>query len=83
LTEAMSQLSNTVRDAVAATQQNGRHPEVSPEILTLFTNSVPIGVASALINPFFASSAGFEDLDEETLIEQVINLVVPLPTEAT
>jgi len=77
LTEAITRFADTVEDAVAATQRQGRHPEVPLPILALYTNAVPTGVAMQLIDPLLVSdiTAGF---DEETLIEQIINLVVPL-----
>ena len=79
LTKAVNGFSNTVRDAVEATQEDGRHPEVSLSILALYTNAVPTGVAMMLVDPLLEMDINLDiDIDEEAMIEQVINLVVPL-----
>jgi len=76
---AMHEFTDAVREAVQASQAQGRHPDVPLEILSLYTNAVPFGAAMLMINPLLSSDhpdlAGY---DEEDLIKQVINLVVPL-----
>jgi hypothetical protein len=45
----------------------------------LYTNAVPVGAAMLLINPLLSSDhPNLQAFDDEELIEQVINLVVPL-----
>lgn len=71
----------TVRDAVEATQDSGRHPEVNPMVLSLYTNAVPFGVAMLLNNPSFSADAQSNDL--ESFVAEVIELVVPIRNRAT
>ena len=78
LVEAMSRFQETVREAVADTQQDGRHPDVPLHILTLFTNAVPMGAALLLIDPLLGATNVEDDSTRETLIAGVIDLVVPL-----
>jgi hypothetical protein len=76
---AMREFTDAVRDAVQASQAQGRHPDVPLEILSLYTNAVPFGAAMLMINPLLSSDhPDLVGYDEEDLIEQVINLVVPL-----
>ena len=77
LKDAIDRFSDTVRDAIAATQREGRHPDVPLSVLTLFTNAVPTGAAVLLIDALTGSEIE-PDLEQDALIEQVINLVVPL-----
>ena len=77
LKDAIDQFSGVVRDAVAATQAAGRHPDVPLSVLTIFTNAVPTGAAVLLVDTL-ADSMRAADFDEDRLIEQVIDLVVPL-----
>ena len=61
-----------------ATQREGRHPDVPLSVLAIFTNAVPTGAAVLLMDAVV--DIGIDPkLDQETVIEQVINLVVPLP----
>ena len=81
LLDAMQQFADTVRDAVAATQAAGRHPDVPLPLLTLYTNAVPTGAAILLVDPLLQNDAdawGLGDVDEDTMIERIIDLVVPL-----
>ncbi len=78
LMSAIRRFSDAVRSAVEATQQDGRHPEVPLPILTMFTNAVPTGAALLLVDPLLRREVE-ADVDQEALIEQVIDLVVPLP----
>ncbi len=78
LTEAIALFAGVVRDAVENTQREGRHPEVALPILALFTNAVPTGAAMLLIDPLLGDELLPEE-EQEIMIEQVINLVVPLP----
>lgn len=79
LTRAMTQFGDTVGAAVEATQKAGRHSDIPLPILTLFTNAVPTGVAILLIDPLMEGDirAGATE-NQDALIEQVINLVVPI-----
>ena len=79
LTDAIREFTESLELAVEASQLEGRHPGVAPAILSLYTNALPIGVAMLLINPLLsAEHPQLEDYDQEALIEEVINLVVPL-----
>ncbi|MBL4679133.1 MAG: TetR/AcrR family transcriptional regulator [Pseudomonadales bacterium] len=80
LIEAMRQFTQAISDAVAATQTIGNHPGVPLEILSIYINAVPFGAAMFLIDPFLThyEQSEIQDMDEEILIEQLINLVVPL-----
>ena len=64
--------------AVSAAQVAGRHPTVNLWLLTLYTNSVPFGCAMLLSNDLLALDPPV--IDQEQLIEDLIGLVVPLPT---
>ena len=65
-----------VRDAVIATQATGRHPDVSTDVLTLYTQSVPWGAALLLASPRTQLPESEAELDK--LIAQIIELVVPI-----
>lgn len=72
---AMAPFRQTITDAVAATQEEGRHKDVPLHLLTLYTNSVPYGLGSLLTqNPEYENLTEAE-LDE--LIADLIELVVP------
>lgn len=60
-----------ITDAVAATQAEGRHPDVPLMLLTLFTRSVPYGLASLLAGTELSD----QKLDE--MVADLIELVVP------
>ncbi len=76
LLEAQNEFRETVRRVVVETQAEGRHPEVDSTILNLYTNSVPFGLASMLINVPAVEQPGEVDLD--VLIADLIELVVPV-----
>ena len=80
LAKAMQSYRKTLLDACGYTQEEGRHPGVPLPLLSLFTNAVPFGVAISLMNPLGGDQESL-DYDEDEIIEQIINLVVPL-TEA-
>ena len=79
-TNASNQFTETIREAVAATQANGYRSDVPLEILVLFTTTVPFGAAMLLNNPLqtHAQLPDIYNMDEEVLIEQLTNLVVPI-----
>lgn len=80
LKQAIEKFARTLEEAVAATQAEGRHPNVSLEVLTLFTNAVPTGAALLLMGSIAPHDGSDEDLD--ALIEPIINLVVPVSDSA-
>ena len=82
LRSAIEQFTLTVRKQTEATQRDGRHADVPLSVLSIFTNAVPVGAAVLLIDSLLGPAPGSE-LDQEVLIEQVINLVVPLPGDGT
>ena len=75
LRQAIDEFQRTVRDAVVATQRDGRLPHLDPAIATLYTNSVPFGLAMSLKNPLFGTDLSERDVDE--LVANLIELVVP------
>jgi len=77
LLDALASFRRTIREAVAATQQAGRHPEVSLDVLSLFTNAVPMGAAMMLASPSH-SNATLAAADQERLVDELIELVVPI-----
>jgi AcrR family transcriptional regulator len=66
---AMTRFRQAITSAVAATQAEGRHPGVPLTLLTLYTNSVPFGLASLLSNRFD------EDLSDDQLDEMIVDLI--------
>jgi AcrR family transcriptional regulator len=70
-------LHSVIESAVKAAQIAGRHPDTNLSLLTLFTTSVPFGCAMLISNSLmdFDIEPGVED--QETLIADLINLVVP------
>ncbi len=79
LKDAMQDFTAGVRVEIEAAQAQGRHADVALPILSLYTNAVPFGAAMLLINPLLSvEQPNIEAYDEERLIEEVINLVVPL-----
>ena len=77
LNDAVDNFSDIVRSAIEATRRAGRHADTSLEALTIFTNAVPIGAAIVLSDSLLARLMPTE-MEEEALIAQVVDLVVPL-----
>ena len=77
LREAVDNFSDIVQTAIDATRRAGRHADVSLTVLTIFTNAVPIGAATVLSDSLLAKLMPAE-MDQEELIAQVVDLVVPL-----
>ncbi len=75
LTEAMTSFQDAVRTVVAETQLSGRYPTVDTTLLTLYTNSVPFGLATLLLNPLMMTDVS--SWDEEEMVAKLIDLVVP------
>ena len=82
LVDAIQQFHQTVETAIEATQAEGRHQDVPLSILSIFTNAVPTGAAMLLLDSLVGNQLSESD-DVDSLIEQVINLVVPLPDRAS
>jgi len=74
LKNAMEEFRLTIKEAVAATQSSGRHPEEDLEILNLFTISVPMGAAMLLAQRNESNDLGNRD----KLVADLIELVVPI-----
>ena len=81
LKSAIARFADVVRSAIEATQAEGRHSDVPLPVLTLYTNAVPTGAALLLMDQLVQGHLN-TDMDQERLIAQVIDLVVPLPAEA-
>jgi AcrR family transcriptional regulator len=75
LRQAINVFQKSVRDAVLDAQKFGRHPDIDPTMLTLYTNSVPFGLAMMLLNPVLGSDFSSETIDEK--VAALIELVVP------
>ncbi|MFN3237707.1 MAG: TetR/AcrR family transcriptional regulator [Pseudomonadales bacterium] len=76
LNSAMSEFRASLLAAVKATQEAGRHPEVDTTLLTLFTNSVPYGLASLMHDE--RNDGLLEGFTQEQAIAELIELVVPI-----
>lgn len=80
LKQAMDEFQKTVRAEVVAAQGEGRLSDVHPAIATLYTNSVPFGLALTLKNMSLKNSfvaPGTTDQDIDKLVASLIELVVP------
>ena len=77
LSEAVDNFSDIVQSAIEATRRAGRHADTPLTVLTIFTNAVPIGAATVLSDSLLARLMP-ADMDQEELIAQVVDLVVPL-----
>ena len=79
LKDAMHHFSNSVQSQIQASQSAGRHANAPLPIVSLYTNAVPFGAAMLLINPLLNSEQPqLAEYNQEQLIEELINLVVPL-----
>ena len=76
LLRSMREFQLSVREASIAAQEAGRFPDVDSKLLALYNNSVPFGAALLIDHPVFAAEVGH--LPRETLIAQLMELVVPL-----
>jgi len=74
---ATRQFTETVKEAIVQTQTEGRHPHVPLSILTIYTNAVPLGSATLMIDSLLSTEHQSEE-EQEAVIDQIINLVVPL-----
>ena len=71
-------LHNVIESAVKAAQMDGRHPDTNLSLLTLFTTSVPFGCAMLISSALMGFDVEASIEDQETLIADLINLVVPI-----
>ena len=76
LLQVTEEFSAAVREVVAATQAAGRYPDVDLNVLAIFTNAVPFGVAMINRQGVLESQLNFED--REAFIEKIIELVCPI-----
>ncbi len=76
LDQAMVEFRDALLAAVAATQAAGRHPDVDTGLLTLFTNSVPYGLAALMHDG--RNMEVDVDMDQDEMIAELIELVVPI-----
>jgi len=72
----MQGLDAIVAETVRETQATGRHPDVKPELLNLYTTAVPWGIAMLVDHP--AYEAARLDMDIDEAVAQLIELVVPI-----
>jgi AcrR family transcriptional regulator len=71
-------LHNVIESAVHAAQIAGRYPDTNLSLLTLFTTAVPFGCAMLISNALMDFDVEASSEDQETLIADLINLVVPI-----
>lgn len=71
-------LHSVIESAVKAAQIAGRYPDTNLSLLTLFTTSVPFGCAMLISNALMDFDVDAAVEDQETLISDLINLVVPI-----
>jgi len=76
VSSAQDEFLAVIRKAVVAAQQEGRNAGVDSDVLTLYTTSVPFGCAMMLSNDMLKNDS--TAIDRERLIEDLIELVVPL-----
>lgn len=76
LRTAMRHFQDAVRVHIARAQEDGRYASTPMDALALFTNAVPFGAVLLMIDPVFEQRTKAED--QERLINQIIDLVVPL-----
>lgn len=76
LDNAMVDFRDTLFEAVQATQSAGRHPDVDTGLLTLFTNSVPFGLAQLMSDHRAGELKSSQN--EDQMIAELIELVVPI-----
>ncbi len=81
LIAATHRFQSTVREYVRAAQDDGRYPEITTEIVALFTNAVPFGAVMIMMSPVFEKK--FIPEDQEHLIEQIAELIVPIRNRST
>ena len=67
---------DVIKSAVQAAQAAGRHADIDPMLVTLYTISVPFGAAMLVTNALMRMDD--QVMDQEALITGLINLVVPV-----
>ena len=67
---------DVIKSAVQAAQAAGRHADIDPVLVTLYTTSVPFGAAMLVTNALMRMDDQL--MDQEALITGLINLVVPV-----
>ena len=77
LLAAIQEFANAVRAEVHACQQVGHLSDLPLDTAALFTNAVPTGAAILLAEPILRSSSTVDTTQIDTLVEQLIALVVP------
>jgi len=73
---AMREFQDTLRGYIMRAQADGRHPHIPLDAVTLFTNAVPFGTVMLMMDPVFEKRTRIKD--HERLINQIIDLVVPV-----
>ncbi|MEP1740545.1 MAG: TetR/AcrR family transcriptional regulator [Kangiellaceae bacterium] len=76
LVVAMRNFQGIIRQFVAEAQQAGRLSNLPTITVAMYTNAVPFGVATILNNTVFEHKFSPEDCEQ--MVEDVINLVVPI-----
>lgn len=80
LGQAQQEFEQLIYDVVIETQADGRHPNVDPNLLALYTFSVPYGLAGLL--QATAAMTWVSGMDREAMIAGAIELVVPIKHRA-
>lgn len=76
LRQAQQEYEQLIYDLVIETQADGRHPQADPNLLALYTFSVPYGLAGLLRDR--GGLRRVEGMDMEAMIAGLIELVVPI-----
>ena len=82
LRTAVEKFADSVQREIKATQLDGRHANVQLPVLTLFTNAVPTGAAMLILDSILGQTMSTE-IEQEELIANIIDLIVPLPSSLT
>ena len=76
LRAAQQEFEQIIHAVATETQTHGRYPDIDPHVLSLYTISVPYGIAALLRNPLKKGSS--DQTDQDDLIAELIELVVPI-----
>jgi AcrR family transcriptional regulator len=76
LREAQQKFEQIIYSVVVETQAHGRYPDIDPQELSLYTTSVPYGIAALLRNPL--TKGRTDAAGQKQLIADLIELVVPI-----
>ena len=73
---AQLEFEQIIHEVVVETQADGRYSGTDSNVLTLYTNAVPYGIAALLRTPLALSGSG--KINQDELIAELMELVVPI-----